>query len=186
MIVRQPVGPVQVLPPGLINLLQLKVGGYVPDALRQDIQPTIDLESWWLRATKRIARQIYTSATPAGTWNDLISVLAAGGGNLAPGPKAWWYVHNVSIIASSVTAATTNLQLGIREQGGSRPGPTNDALLMTGTFVPSLAAGVSQIFHGTGLWMPPGSSVGVHVGTVGVGGTLNMSLLGFSYSELEI
>jgi len=182
--VREPVGPVQVLPPGLINLLQLKVGGYVPDALRQDIQPTIDLEAWWLRAARKVLPGAYTNGVAAAAVDDQVGIFTTGLVSIRPGDKAWWYVHRASVLGLANGGAVTVQQLCVRTPGGTSAF-ANDALLMYGDFLPTQANGTYHLHTAGGFWMPPGSSLGMYVGTIAAG-TLELVLLGFEYTELAI
>lgn len=190
MKVRDPVGPIQVLPPGLINLLQLKVAGYSPDAMRQDVQPTIDLEAWWLRAkadnTRLRYRQFVTGAPT--TIGGFFAVLSPGLANLGPGSQAWWYVHNMTMDFSS-NGVVTDLNAGISIRGGSQPslGAADQTWSLPGRFIPGLTAAVPrQIDSVSGFWMPPNSIVGAYVGTIAAAVDFNLEILGFRYTELPI
>lgn len=186
MIVRGPVGPVQVLPPGLLNMLQLKSSGYNPDALKQDIQPTIDMTDWWLRATRKNWGPDNTVLQAAGSVGGILVPLGPGLIQAKPGPTAWWYVHRATIKCSAITAETSQLQFGIIEPGGAQGSTANDTFHTLGEFRPSLAADQAWIFNQQDFWLPPGSSFGMYVGAVAATGSLFIELLGCSYSELPL
>lgn len=185
VIVRSPVGPVQVLPPGLINLLQLKVGGFSPDALRQDIQPTIDMEAWWLRATKRNLPGTWALDSAAGVYNAL-RIPEMGGVQLQVPARQWWYVHRCTFMAVSAAAATATVAFGIGEPGGTRGPANNVSEFAIGDALASATAGVLYPFTVRDIWVPPGSYMGLFVGTVAVGGTLTTYLSGLSYTPLDL
>jgi len=180
---REPVGPVQVLPPGLVNLLQLKVGGYAPDALRQDIQPSLDMLPWWLRATRRTVREEqFIVQLPANTYASVQPLV----GNVTLGPlvvgqREWWHVEACCFRVSNDTGSVTSpIKVGVIEPGGPGASDNNQTY---GVGVTTLASAVYDVVDAHDFWMPPGARLGVWVGQV-VGGVGNFTavLQGLKYS----
>jgi hypothetical protein len=182
MMVRAPVGPVQIAPAGLLGLLQLKIGGYMPDALKQDVQPNIDLGPYWLRSTRQKMLAAYSKGTTAGTYNAVIPLLEVAGVPLGPGNKAWWFVHDMCVLTSGLVAATTQVGLGFTETGGPL-GNVNTTIL---TAPRDIAIGDAIGMSHQGFWVPPGAQLGCYIGTVAATGTLNAVLMGLAYSECPI
>jgi len=186
MISREPVGPVQVLPPGLTSLLQIKSGGTNPDAMRQDIQPGFDLEAWWLRATRKRIPDLYERTFATGAYGKGVVMVdtATGLKFVSPGPQAWWYVHNatVRVIMDAATVATW-AQLSIVELGGPS---FSETYSLVGNLIPSIAADDRAPLSANGFWMPPGSFLGVWMDDVVGGGNAVAYLQAFAYSELPL
>jgi len=185
--VRPPVGPIQVAPPGLINLLQLKSSGYNPDAMRQDVQPTVDLEEWWLRAqAQNITTRYRQSVAGATAVNGFFAALSPGLVNLGPGPRAWWYIHTLSVIYVAA-AAVTFVNTGFALRGGPQPagGAADQSWLLPGRYIPAMgAANLTEIDTISGFWLPPNGIVGAYVGATT--GAFELDVLGCRYTELPI
>lgn len=182
MIVREPVGPVQVGPPGLLNLLQLKSGGTNPDAMRQDIAPSIDLEQWWLRATRKRILDPYGLTLGAGSYGVVAQMISIpGGAPLGPTDREWWYVHATYWVANLGAASSLDFaQVGIIENGG----PLFVTSTLYGDLLQGVGADTAAPVSARGLWMPPGSSLGIFTGTVV--GNMDYQMRGFVYSVLPL
>jgi hypothetical protein len=182
MFVRPPVGPLQLGAPGLASWLQLKGGVGPPDALRQDVQPVVDMHEWWLRATRTTTTTAYTcNIAGPNTYGGWLPLVDAGAAVIGPGAKEWWFVHWMSVVGSFGNAAV-NIQLGVNYNGGPAGG-YNSRLL--GLPV-SPANGVGYVpFLAEGFWMPPSSWLSIYVTSV-VGASNVLSLTGIEYSVLPL
>lgn len=186
---RAPVGPVQVVPPGLLNLLQLKVGGYAPDALAQTIQPVFDIEAYWMRATRKRILEAYTVTLPTAQYSVTQPLVNAALQTLGPTERAWWFVQEVGVmVASNATGIGWNLRLGWEENGGPFGGVQ---AFQVGECFRTFGAGVVALeripMFARGFWMPPGSRFGLWLDQVtGAGGQIGANLQGFAYSEFPI
>jgi len=189
MKVREAVGPVQVLPPGLLNMLQLKTGGQSPDAMRQDIQPSIDLEAWWLRATRQKVSAAYNISAAVAGYLTVVLPLNVSGATLGPDNRTWWYVHDASVVGNlGAASSATGLQPAFEEDGGPFNNTLNYTTVGAGARLVSIAAGngeTSVIMGAHGFWMPPGSRFGCYIDQV-FGASITIEVAGFSYSALPI
>ena len=187
MMPRDPVGPIQVMPPGLLNMLQLKSGGTNPDAMRQDVQPVFDLEAWWMRATRLKVAAAYGIAIGAPNAIQGFVAFLDGTGLITLGPTAreWWYVHSATAKAvTTLTATSARMRLGTIEVGGPLTG--FDSLVVSDDVL-SIGAAESGVLGARGFWMPPSSSLALYVDSVAsAGGVLSVSVSGFDYSVLPI
>lgn len=168
MIARGPVGPIQLSPPGLLDLLSLKIGGFNPDALLQTVQPTVELEPYWLRARAELEAEgwgsnvVFTGALQA--LQPFVD-FATGSRLLGPDEKTWWYVHGLSATVSCGGGASVdNICLGWNLV---RPGGT--ALFVLSPTVAAVTAGTAVLLSAGGFWLPPGAVLGVWVDNSVVG-----------------
>jgi len=182
MKVREPNGPIQVAPPGLLGLLSLKTGGQMPDAMEQSVQPGIDFEQWWLRAKRVVdftARQSVLVAGAYDNYNDWDVPIVV--------PETeWWYCHSYSAKVA-ITDAADVLQSFRLALAWTKIGTQRYRFLGNdqAAFV-SAAAGPRYQAMAEGFWMPPGSSLGFYIGGIaGVGGLTSL-LRGFEYTVLPV
>lgn len=186
MKVREPSGPVQLQPPGLLGLLQLKVGGFVPDALEQSVQPGLEMEGYWLRAaqlqmTTNYARNVAGPASP----NAIEPILDSATASIALGPTAreWWYVHDCVIRigdTGGAPAVPTPCALGYTLTGGPFGGVTT-VLLQDLVDVPGATY---WALRARGFWVPPGGQIGVWFGAFV--GPMAMQLTGCVYTPCPV
>lgn len=182
MEVRKPVGPIQIQPPGLLGLLQLKVGGYMPDALAQDVQPTVDLEAYWLRAAALNESTGYSRTLAAATYGFAASLLDTATATMPLGPsqQEWWYVQDYTIRYSAPGGAGTNLIPAWTLRPG--PGAAQAEFYVGETYQvagPAFVAARAQ-----GFWLPPGAVLGSYVDVVTVG--LQIDLMGLRYTPCPV
>jgi len=183
MKVREPNGPVQVTPVGLLGMLSLKTGGQMPDAMRQDIQPGIDMEDWWLRAQRVVDRTNRGITLAAAVINDYVDY--SPNAIIVP-EQEWWFVHSISVRSTPVGAGDSfyglRQALAFNSTGTIRfrfvgdPGPT--AAITTASVYPTLMA--------ERFWAPPGSRIGFYVGEVVGPGGLAVDVVGFDYTVLPL
>jgi len=189
---RSPVGPIQVLPPGLVNFLQLKIGGYAPDALSQVVTPEFDMLPFWLRATQKNLSDpagaiwaLNILAGPVATTFPYVNTSTLA--NLTVPDREWWHVTNATArVRNDAGVTTTNFAMAVTSIGGPR-NALNIALV--GEKTASLAPAIYDVITANEFWMPPGSTFGLWVGDVtgGIPGSVFESLLqGFTYSVLPI
>jgi len=183
MKVRDPNGPIQVAPVGLLGLLSLKTGGQMPDAMRQDVSPTVDLEAWWLRQ-KRVVDNVNRGITlAAGTVDAFVDFSP----NAIAVPEAeWWFVHSYSCKASltdpldsiqGVRLAMQWNQVGtLRYRWLGEPGPA---------FI-SATAGARALLLAEGFWCPPGSALGFYAGFISGPGGLSVDVKGLDYTVCPV
>jgi len=183
VIVRPANGPVQLTPPGLLGLLQLKTGGFVPDALLQSVQPTLDLLPFWLRAAAENFNDSYSVVIPGpATPTEIVPLTDAATHTLMLGPTAqeWWYVENLSVGVSTSGATTPTCCLGYVLNGGPVGGVTSQYV---SNFVRPVA-GEAPPLVARDFWVPPGGVIGVYVDTFLV--SFDLVLTGLRYTRCAI
>lgn len=89
-------GPIQVIPPGLLGMLQLKNVGKLPDELLETLAPVLELRDWLLQANSQVAGPYTTTwaNNQTGFANFVTPTV------LAPPDRVWWYVHQFTVYAS--------------------------------------------------------------------------------------
>lgn len=179
MIVRAPNGPIQVAPVGLLGLLSLKTGGQMPDAMRQDVQPTVDFEAWWLRS-KRVLDD-----TNRGASTNAVGYVDFTTGPITVPPNEWWYVHSYSVRGKVNSAGQINtgfrLAMLFNAQGSRRFRFIGEPAWTT----PQTDTSPEYLFLAEGFWAPPGAQLGYYATSV-VGGVLVTDVLGLDYTACPL
>jgi len=155
-----------VIPPGLLGLLQLKVAGYNPAVLSDEVSPSIDLESWWLRANREVWTANSGISQGAGVANDF---LAFSPNTIVVPDKEWWFVHSYSVTCIPGAASTvdvTRLAMTWNAAGTIRYQFLGDA----SASVSAAGAGIPALLLAEKFWAPPGATLGFWFGTTTVVG----------------
>jgi hypothetical protein len=182
MKVREPNGPVQVTPVGLLGMLSLKTGGQMPDAMRQDVQPTVEIEPYWLRAKREYDRTNRGITVAAGSYNTYQDYSP---NSIIVPETAWWYVHSYSAIGRVSAAGSTISSLTLA-LAFNRVGTIRYRFLGRQFFdVFQTDARPEALMLAEGFWAPPGSRLGFYVASVG-GTGLDMVVAGLDYTELPL
>jgi hypothetical protein len=100
-------GPIQIIPPGLTGLLQLKQTGKLPNSLSQLVNPVVELRDWYLTARRvdEIALQLNASTFLATTGGQGFQAMTTPL-MVVPQTQIWW-VEEYTIDAVIATAADT-------------------------------------------------------------------------------
>ena len=159
----QPSGPIQVIPPGFLGLLNLKNLGRLPDTLQGTVQPTVDLEAWWLRATAQDQPQAAQTAVTTGA-----SVVSFATPVVVPDDETWW-VESV-MLDTFIPAAAGNLVENVAPIIiYNRNAPLQYGFLAPAVSAAGSAAATTHNLQGArGFWMPPSSELAVYYGRVNV------------------
>jgi len=179
----EPSGPIQLIPPGLLGLLQIKSpAGQNPNVLNADVQPGIDLEAWWKRANRQV-------------WglNSGVTLPAAAYGNIAQySPNAiavpqnqWWFVHSYTTRASvngGGTAFGLRQGMGWNATGTLRYRALGDVVFDNMTLTAAMG---NVLMLSENFWMPPGSFLGHYISLVSVA-DLNLDCVGMDYTICPI
>lgn len=175
---RPPEGPIQLTPPGLLGLLQLKTGGFLPDTLKQDVQPTINMEPWYLRATASVLYALPIRNLAPGVYNDFVGWAAPA--DIRASNTDTWYVHNFTIQCFGNASSITYARPAVQYSGGV------PSFFGLGDVSPALAAGGTSLIVARDFWIPPGAELGMYVGTVGAGGTGDFLCVGLEYTRCQL
>lgn len=153
-------GPIQVLPAGLLGLLQLKSpSGRAPEVLQGDVQPTLDMLRFYLN-------QQAIHATQGG-----ISLLAGSGtGNLVFNNPSlivplneWWFCHYYTVQASPLTAG--DIFTGLTPMAYFDPNAPSARFHLLSDPVYGRPTGGIPVNGARNFFLPPGSSLGAYVDT---------------------
>lgn len=146
-------GPLQVIPEGLLGFFDLKTFGRAPSELSEVVAPSVELRDWyfqsraeWITNTQNVTGNgFYAAATVPAT--------------------EWWYVHHAATETVPFTTAheyqvaiawydrgASQLYLGPPERGNS-----------------SSASLIAPTATDRNLWLPPGSTLGYKFQGDGIG-----------------
>lgn len=119
-------GPIQVVPPGLMGILQLKQTGTLPGWLAQSVQPIIELRDWYFQA-RRVDEQTLFGSLPVTSPNlatgsiGIKSFVTLVGNNPCQVPQnQTWFVENMTVFGATAAAADSlSFACGIEAPQGS-------------------------------------------------------------------
>jgi hypothetical protein len=156
-------GPIQLIPPGLLDFFSLKSLGVNPGSLIESYQPTIDMLDWAMEAKALdsrfefggIASLSLAAASSSGAFNFNVN-------NPVVPQNEIWRVLQMTVQVSLVAAEFSSLAPCFLTPGGGTTAPYlvgQVADRYAGT-----AAGVLNVcFADDPFWLPPGSQLGVFV-----------------------
>lgn len=102
------IGPINLIAPGLLGLLQLKQFGKNPDELAGVVQGTIELRDWYMQARIEDEVSLFGS-TPQkllATASPGLGIFTAGGVNCTVPNNQAWYVYQLNVAANLLAAET--------------------------------------------------------------------------------
>lgn len=103
------IGPIQLIPPGLTGLLQLKQTGRLPSDLLGDVSPVLELRDWYMQSRQLqdfgLFGVIPATATFASNTNGFKAFQVGGAAFLVPQGQVW-YVEQMTVIAALAAADT--------------------------------------------------------------------------------
>lgn len=156
-------GPIQLIPPGLLGLLQLKADGRTVPYLEDTCSPILSMEDWWLRAAAVDWTLSTTDTEGASTPNGFLA-FATNGVTVPVGE--WWFVHeycvtfflNAAEVVTGPRLAWSSIGSGASARFTVLPDGLESLANLTGAVARSAAA-----FR---FWVPPGSRIGYFAGTI--------------------
>lgn len=171
-----PLWPIQVIPPGLTGLLQLKQLGRLPDKLSDLVAPVLEMRDWYMTARRQTEFALFAGPPAAFSTNSLgfKTFLAGGVVALVPSNQIW-YVEQMDItgvlqnvadlakIAAAIAPSTGNIQtVGDPDSNG----PASGSLQRL------------HSFNRRPFWAFPGDQLGVDVLSLqsATGITLSMAI----------
>lgn len=154
-------GPIQLIPPGLLGFLQLKVGGLNPENLSTNLQATLELFEWYMQARlEHSSSSISRTVNTAGGAGSFVPFLVPANALVVPDKEFWW-VESFTILALLGAAAdTTSFQCGWQSATLGAPsfysvGPTETATGSATSNVEAFARSDRPFF------CPPGAQLGI-------------------------
>jgi len=155
-------GPIQVAPPGLLGLLQLKVNGAGISKLGDTCVPSLEMAPWWLRANT-VLRTVNTGITVAAGPPRAFTAYSPNDITVPQGQ--WWYVDDYTVeFQTGAGGAASNLALAWAS--------TASGTIFFGSLEGSRAwcdvmpASDFRLLRAGGFWLPPGARLGFWVDTV--------------------
>lgn len=143
-------GPIQLIPPGLLGLLQLKNRGANPSQLLDSYQPIVEMFHWLLQAEAR-------------RWPLGQIAVATGNGDAVFSPNhilvpqdEWWYVHHYSIEAAMGAGDNVGHFVPHWREGNT---PVHFYALDTGLAI-NLTRNGRMISGAQSFFLPPGAELG--------------------------
>lgn len=98
-----PLGPIQIIPPGLTGLLQLKQMGRLPDRMSDTVAPVLELRDWYMTASRETEIGIFGAAPSVALITANIGIRDFVPQVLIPGNQIW-YVEQMTVKCSPTGA----------------------------------------------------------------------------------
>lgn len=159
--------PVQVIPPGLLGFLQLKVGGLNPDTLLGELRGILDLTEWYFQARYEepqgaggtLASGPFVTGAAALGYNDWATVGGTAGPLTVPNGEAWMVGEYTMVYSCGAVAGDTALAVPcMKTPASSVPVMlANPTLSLTGSATKARSVPVRSIGR---FFAPAGSSLG--------------------------
>lgn len=156
-------GPIQLIPTGLMGLLQLKQTGKMPGWLAQSVQPTIDLSDWYLQARREDEQSLFggtPTTVPLVTGNTQLRQFNAAAIPVVPQNQLWWVEHYSVFGSTNAAADVMSFGPAIANAGGS-------SFQLVGLPYIDLAAGTRTrsfcTYASRGFWAGPGDQFWIMV-----------------------
>jgi hypothetical protein len=157
-------GPIQVIPRGLLGMLQLKSGGNNPSQLNETVQPVIDLYPQYKESLAQYQPLGGIALASGAVGPNFFAPLAI----IVPDNEIWWCM-NYGIYTGLMPVATDDCVFAPLMRT-TRVGSIRIELCPNATpmpVAPSVAAANRQKFAGaSGFWMPPGSELGFFISSI--------------------
>jgi hypothetical protein len=156
-------GPVQLSPPGLLGLLQLKAEGRSVPNLGDTCVPSLEMAGWWLRA----AATLYTGSSS----DTLVPAAYRVFSGFTSGPLTvpsgeWWYVHDLNY---EWQTAPTGTATGMRMAWSAVPtGSTYYKAFPADGPLLTMGGNECRVSTAQDFWLPPGARIGYWVDVVAV------------------
>lgn len=159
-------GPIQLIPPGFLSLLQLKNQGHMPADLGEVVSPTMDMRDWYLQVSAR---------TPSTTFGLVLTSEQQSfhrfspNGIIVPQGKTWWVHHYMVQCGLTAVAGQSIFGLapiiiwnanGTIKYNQLGPAPATGLISSTATNPTG-----TQVFA-SGFWAPPGAELGFTNGEI--------------------
>ncbi len=180
----EPSGPIQLIPPGLLGLLQIKSpAGQNPNVLNADVQPTLEMLDLYLRTNQEVwgSNSGVTVAVSAPA-----TVVQFSPNAIVVPAQEWWYVHHYSVSAlpgagGFVIAPRLGMLL-------NRTGTIRYIVLGPESYIPGggiTSTTGAMMFSAKGFWMPPGSELGMYISDVQVA-DVDLTVRGLVFTRCRI
>lgn len=157
------IGPIQVIPQGLLGLVDLKTS-LLPDVLKLDVQPQFDVLDFWLRAQANVDTATHSIALPTGLQGTFVGFTT--GPILVPENETW-FVHEYSADCNLNAGAADLVSFWQLAMRYSQTAPNARWAAMTpGLAQPGSAAGETRLQTAFKFWAPPGSQLGLYISNI--------------------
>jgi hypothetical protein len=147
---------IQSMLPGLLSLLGIRNGGALPPVLADQVVPTFDLDSWYLRAQLRFSAPAASYSTNGAQIGGFTSFVTNQATLQVPNSE-WWYVDGYWISAQMNAVDTlSRVQHGLLLPG-SVAIPAENSFRTSGDAAAPISA--TTHFLARSFWAPPGSEL---------------------------
>lgn len=155
-------GPIQTPAPGFLSLLNLKNKGLLPDVLKGNLQPVVDLAEYFARGAALNITTNYTRVQAAAAVTGFLAFNTPSA--IVVPQNETWYVQDATVRALATGAGSVLDEYGFGYQlaGGVNP------YFVRGNLNSVSASKTSSVSSAWDFWLPPGSILGVWCGTVTV------------------
>jgi len=155
-------GPIQTPAPGFLSLLNLKNKGLLPDLLRGNLQPVVDLAEYFQRGSLQNITTNYTRVQAAATVTGFLAFNTPSA--IVVPQDETWYVESATVraLATGAGSVLDEYGFGFQLAGGVNP------YFIRGNLNSVSAAKTSSVSAAHEFWLPPGAILGVWCGTVTV------------------
>lgn len=163
-----PSGPIQVLPAGLLGLLQLKNSGNNPDTLLGTVQPSVEMLDFWLNTNGYTNNpQIGVIATPSNVgYQPYLDLLTTA--PVAVPQHEWWYIHSINIQFGLDYGEEAHSVRGVIMVGPGGVPIARQMLVTEALTIQNLSTATADVqYHLKEVrpfWAPPGAVFGLQVG----------------------
>lgn len=166
-------GPIQLIPPGLLGLFQLKQMGRNPDQLGEVVLPTVEILDWYRQALSEwstTTHSVVINATGRANFQTFSNPIAVP-------DREWWYVHQYAVKAEPVLGGgTAEVHAIVPNMIQQATGTARPVAVGPGQFPVGCNTDAHTVWaEGRGFFAPAGARLGVAYGvTVTGAGTVNI------------
>jgi len=170
---REPSGPIQAIPAGLLGFFNLKNVGRNPAVMPDTVQPTLELRDWYFESLA-----VFDLEPHSITFNPALGVTGFNPYTLAtvnmsvPENEFWW-VEQLSLRA--ILGAATD-KLSFAPAYRARPLGTQDIVLGQPSeyFVGDGTGGAYAAVTASGFFLPAGAQLGIWIQKIASAGTITV------------
>jgi hypothetical protein len=157
-----PIQPIQVIPNGLMGLLQLKSLGQLPSILQTQVQPSLEMRDWYTQS-RQVTQSTLLGAVPTIVGGMTTVGIAGFTPTVGPPVGFVWWVEQLTVTGQFAAAADTIRCLLVKTLSTSS---TKDALGVDYTDNVNARTRQYVIKADRAFWMRPGESIAVQVNDI--------------------
>jgi hypothetical protein len=159
-------GPIQIIPQGMMGLLQLKQLGKLPGDLSMVVEPSLEMRDWYMQArqlnTIALFGSIPTTANFVTGANGFAAFQVGGADFTIPQGQCWYVEAMTTIVSTNVAADTIRFAPSVQS---ANPGALTE-FFMVGPDVNDAVTAQNRVLSAKAdraFWMTPGMKFGISV-----------------------